>query len=261
VALTPTSDPSSADKLAVRRAAEQDVLVREVDEAVRQDEAGEFFRRYGKAIIALLILALAAFGGWLWWKDHREGQREKGSEEYVQALDQVDAGNAVKAGAALDPVAEKGAPAAKAGARLLEAGLMVAKGDTARATTAFLKIADDDDVPQELRNLAAIKGVSAGFDTMKPETVVARMKPLAKPGNPWFGSAGELLAAAYLKQGKKDLAGQLFAGVAKDEGTPRSLRSRARQMAGQLGYDAVTDVDQVLAEQRSAPATGPAAAQ
>jgi len=261
VALTPTSDPSSADKLAIRRAAEQDVLLREVDEAVRQDEAGEFVRRYGKAIIALLILALAAFGGWLWWRDHREAQKQRVSEEYVQALDQIDAGNAVKANAALDPLAQKGTPAAMAGARLLEAGLMVAKGDTARATTALFKIADDNDVPQELRNLAAIKAVTAGFDTMKPETVIARMKPLAKPGNPWFGSAGELLAAAYLKQGKKDLAGPLFASIAKDEDTPPSLRSRARQMAGQLGYDAVTDVDQVLAEQRRAGASGPAPAQ
>jgi hypothetical protein len=128
---------------------------------------------------------------------------------------------------------------------------MIAKGDTARATTMLFKLADDNDAPQEFRNLAAIRGVAASFDTMKPEDVIARLKPLAKPGNPWFGSAGELVAAAYIKQGKKDLAGSLFAAIAKDEDVPKSLRSRARQMAGQLGYDAVTDVDQVLAEQRS----------
>jgi hypothetical protein len=95
---------------------------------------------------------------------------------------------------------------------------------------------------------------------MTPEAVIARMKPLAKPGNPWFGSAGELLAAAYLKQGKKDLAGPLFAAIAKDESVPRSLRSRTRQMAGQLGYDAVSDVDQVLAEERRPAPGAPAAA-
>jgi hypothetical protein len=93
--------------------------------------------------------------------------------------------------------------------------------------------------------------VATDFDAMKPEDAIARLKPLAVPGNPWFGSAGELVAAAYLKQGKKDLAGPLFASIAKDQTVPRSLRSRARQMAGQLGFDAVTDVDQVLAEQRS----------
>jgi hypothetical protein len=136
--------------------------------------------------------------------------------------------------------------------------LLIAKGDTARATTMLFALADDDDAPQAYRDLAPIRGVSANFDAMKPEDAVARLKPLAKPGNPWFGSAGELLAMAYLKQGKRDLAGPLFAAIATDEDAPKSMRSRTRQMAGMLGYDAVVDVDQVLAEQR-ADNSGPGA--
>jgi hypothetical protein len=247
VALTPSSDPD-ADKLAERRAAEQDVLLREVDEAVRKDEAAEFARRHGVMIAVVLVLALAAFGGWLWWKDHRESELEKGSERFVQALDQLEAGRTKQADAALDKIAQDGTPAAAAGAKLLQAGEMIAKGDNARAATVLFALADDKDAPQAYRDLAAIRGVSASFDTMKPEDAIARLKPLAKPGNPWFGSAGELVAMAYLKQGKKNLAGPLFAAIAKDEDAPRSMRSRARQMAGMLGYDAVVDVDQVLAE-------------
>ena len=77
---------------------------------------------------------------------------------------------------------------------------------------------------------------------MKPEDVVVRLKPLAVPGNPWFGSAGELLGMAYLKQGHKDLAGPLFATIARDKDTPDSLRARIRQMAGLLGFDAIDDI-------------------
>jgi hypothetical protein len=249
VALTPTSDPN-ADKLSVRRAAEQDVLLREVDEAVRQDEAAEFARRHGKSIVALVVLALAAFAAWLWWKDHRESQLEKGSERFVQALDQLEAGRTKLAATELDKIARDGTPAAAAGAKLLLAGQAIAKGDNARAATMLFSLADDKDAPQAYRDLASIRGVATSFDTMKPEAVIARLKPLAKPGNPWFGSAGELVAMAYLKQGKKDLAGPLFAAIAKDEDAPRSMRSRARQMAGVLGFDAVVDVDQVLAEER-----------
>jgi hypothetical protein len=257
VALTPTSDPN-ADKLAVRRAAEQDVLLREVDEAVRQDEAAEFAKRYGKSIVALVVLALAAFAAWLWWKDHREEQLEKGSEQFIQALDQLEAGRTKLAEAGLDKIAEDGTPAAAAGAKLIQAGQAVAKGDNARATTMLFALADDKDAPQAYRDLASIRGVAASFDTMKPDDVIARLKPLAKPGNPWFGSAGELVAMAYLKQGKNDLAGPLFAAIAKDEDAPKSMRSRARQMAGVLGYDAVVDVDQMLAEERI-DKTGPGA--
>jgi len=68
------------------------------------------------------------------------------------------------------------------------------------------------------------------------------------PGNPWFGSAGELVAMAYLRQNKPDLAGPLFAALAKDKTVPDSIRQRARQMAGALGVDAVDDVAALMAQ-------------
>ena len=64
------------------------------------------------------------------------------------------------------------------------------------------------------------------------------MKPLAEPGNPWFGSAGEMTAMAMLKQGKKAEAGRMFAAIAADEQVPSSIRARAVQIAGTLGVDA-----------------------
>ena len=74
---------------------------------------------------------------------------------------------------------------------------------------------------------------------LEPQQVVDRLKPLAVEGAPWFGSAGELVAISYMKMRKPDLAGPLFAAMAKDATVPQSIRSRARQMAGLLGIDAV----------------------
>jgi hypothetical protein len=42
-----------------------------------------------------------------------------------------------------------------------------------------------------------------------------------------------------LKMGKDNLAGPIFAQIAKQDGVPQSLRSRAQQIAGALGVDAV----------------------
>lgn len=248
MALPPTNDPDRNNKLANRKAAEQDMLLREVDEAVRQDQTAQFAQRYGKLIVAGLILALVAFGGWLWWDSHREGQLETGSEELVIALDQLEAGNRDAADEELAALAEDGAPAAAAGATMLRAGILIEQGETAEAAEMLLAVADNDDAPQAYRDLATIRAVAATFDTMEPQAVVDRLKPLATPGTPWFGSAGELLAMAYLKQGNNDLAGPLFASIAKDEDVPQTLRSRTRQMAGMLGYDAVVDADQAIAE-------------
>ena len=90
------------------------------------------------------------------------------------------------------------------------------------------------------------------FDTIPPAEVVERLKPLAVPGNPWFGSAGELVGIAYLKQNKPDLAGPLFSAIAQDESVPESLRARSRQISGLLGVDAIADVDEIVDAQNGA---------
>ena len=79
------------------------------------------------------------------------------------------------------------------------------------------------------------------LDTLPPQQVIDRLKGLAVAGNPWFGSAGEMVAAAYLKQNQPQRAAPIFAAMAKDQSIPESLRARAVQMAGALGVDAVTE--------------------
>lgn len=87
--------------------------------------------------------------------------------------------------------------------------------------------------------MALIRVATAEFDSLPPQKTIDRLKPLAKPGTPWFGSAGEMTAISYMKMGKDDLAGPIFAQIAKQEDLPQSLRSRAQQMAGGLGIDTV----------------------
>ena len=83
----------------------------------------------------------------------------------------------------------------------------------------------------------AIRRPAAEFDTLTPADVVARLRPLAVAGKPWFGSAGEMTGIAYLKMGRTREAGAVFAALAKDEGVPESIRSRSVQLAGVLGVD------------------------
>jgi hypothetical protein len=257
VALTPSRPADPADKKAAREAAQQDVLLREVDEAVRQDEAAQFAQRYGRAILVALVVGLLAFGAWLFWQEHREGQLEEGSEAFVIALDELQAGNIDTADNEFATIAGDGSPAGRAGARLVRAGIAAQKGDAAQAAELYMALAEDADAPQAYRDLAAIRGVAVRYDEMQPQAVIDRLKPLATPGNPWFASAAEMVAMAYLQQGKRDLAGPLFAAVAKDEQAPQSIRSRARQMSGLLGVDAIEDAEETLAE---AGEQGPGAA-
>jgi len=264
VALPPDSEETRANQLAARRAAEQEVLLREVDEAMRKDQLGSAAKRYGWLIGGGLILALAAFGGYLFWQDRREAKLDEASDTLVTTLDKLEAGQVDQAERDLAALAE-GSNATAIAAKMTRAAIALRDNRQPEAVKLFDEIAADGKAPQPYRDLATLRSVAARFEQMEPQQVVDRLKPLATPGNPWFGSAGELVAMAYLKQGKDNLAGPLFAAIAKDEDVPETLRSRTRQMAGLLGYDAVVDVDKTLAQMRqdetAVAAPSPAAAQ
>ena len=80
------------------------------------------------------------------------------------------------------------------------------------------------------------------FDTMKPDEVIARLKPLVEPGKPFYGTAGELTAMAMLAKGDRAGAGRLFAAIAADRQVPQTIRDRAVQIAGSLGIDASASI-------------------
>ena len=67
-------------------------------------------------------------------------------------------------------------------------------------------------MPEPYQQLGLIRATALEFDAIKPEEVIARLQPLAKPGEPWFGAAAELTAMAYLKQGRKDAGGEAVRG-------------------------------------------------
>jgi len=220
-----------------------ETFYREVDEELRRDQLTGFARRYGIALAVGLILILAATGGFLWWQNHKQAQAEQQAETLTAIFDDINAHKTQGVEARLDKLAAEGDDGYRAAALLTKADVALAAGKDAEAVKAFAAIAADEDLAKPYRDAALIRQTAVEFDKMPPDQVIARLKPLAVAGNPWFGSAGEMVAIAYLKQNKPQLAGPLFAAMAKDPNAPRSIRSRAQQMAGSLGIDASQGAD------------------
>jgi hypothetical protein len=228
---------------------EDEILIREIDDAVRQDDALNFAKKYGAAVIGLVVAGLAGLGGYLWWDASRESKLEAQSETIISALDLAGANDFKSASEKVEPLLADGSPAARAAARFIQAGAALEAGNDAKAIEIYAGVVSDEKAPQALRDLALVREVSVSFDQRKPADVIARLKPLAVPGNPLFGSAAELTAMAHLEAGNRREAGALFAAIAKDEAMPETLRSRARQMAGLLGVDAIVDVTKLLKDE------------
>ncbi|MBS0253909.1 MAG: tetratricopeptide repeat protein [Proteobacteria bacterium] len=249
--LRPTRPQSRAEQMAERESAQHDAFLREVDDAVREDQFMGAVRRYARPVGAGIAAGLAVLAGTLAWNSHRTSQTEQRSERLTVALDQIEAGRPADAKGTLTALAGEGGGTA-AVARLLAAGVALKDGKRAEALAAYEAVAADSSAPQPYRDLATVRAVATGFDTMKPDQVISRLKLLAVPGNPWFASAGELTALAQIKAGHKELAGPLLGAIAKDKDAPESARARARQLAGAFGFDAVDDI-------ATSPAGAPAA--
>lgn len=250
MALTPKKPAlTREEQLARRKAAEDDALIREVDDAVRQGDLQSFGKRYGLPIIGGVVLLLVAFGGYLFWENRQDAAREADSETLIAALDNLQAGNNQTAYDNLEALASADRGAASANAKMMRGAILARRGDTAEAIAAFDALAKDSGAPEPLRDLALIRKVAAGFDTMDKAAIVGELTALAQPGEPFFGSAAELVAMAQLERGNRREAGALFAQIAQAEDVPETLRSRARQMAGVLGVDAIADVDALLEQQ------------
>ena len=216
---------------------------REVDEELRRDQLKTTWERYGKLIIVGVILLLAAIAGFLYWQHQRQAQAGKTGEELTAVFDEIAAGKTKGVEPRLDAIAKEGGPGYRASALLTKADLAIVQGKIPAAVAAFGLVAEDGDLPAPYRELALIRQTAAEYDGLQPAVIIQRLQPLAVAGNPWFGSAGEMVALAYLKQQKPADAARIFAAMAKDESIPASIRSRSVQMAGALGVDAVSQAD------------------
>ncbi|MBB4618575.1 tetratricopeptide repeat protein [Sphingomonas abaci] len=218
--------------------ANAEVFMREVDDEVRRDQLTAFWTRWGKLLIAAIVVGLALFAAYLFWQNRQEEAAGVQGEELQAAYDSVAAGDYAKAEAPLKQLAAEGGPSYQALAKYTQADLLLQKNDPKGAAAKFAEVARDDSIAKPFRDLALVRQTAIEFDSLQPQVVVERMRPLAVPGNPWLGSAGEMMAVAQIRMGQTQQAGQLFARIAEDEGVPASLRQRAVQMASAMGVEA-----------------------
>jgi hypothetical protein len=218
----------------------EDAFLREVDEEYRRSQLANLWKRFGGLAIAVVLLGLAALAGWLFWQDQQQKKAGEAGAALTRAIEQLEVGEGARARPVLEAMTRDGPGAYSGLARMVLANDALAGGDKPKARGLYDAVANDASLPQPLRDAALVKAVRVGFDQMRPADVVARLKPLAVPGNAWFGVAGELVAVAHFKDGKPELAKPILIAMVKDKMMSPSLRTRAAQLAIAAGVDIAT---------------------
>lgn len=209
----------------------------EVDEDLRADRAHKLLRRYGGAIIGAAAAVVVAVGGWEAWKWYDARARAQTANAYIAAMRTADAavGEARgQAAAEFTRVAGESGPGYRALALLRAAGLKADAGDLPGAVALWDQVASDSAVDPLLRDLAALQAATRQLDTGDPAQLLARLKPLTAPNNPWRSLALEAQALLALRQGKTDEARDGLKQLSQDPGAPEGVRQRSAALLQRL---------------------------
>jgi len=214
-----------------------EAFLREVDEEVRRDQMIGIWRNYGRLIIGAIIAGVAIFAGVTMWRNYSHGQQEQQALKLQQVYDSMAAGSSPATDKSLDDLVKNGGAGYGALARMLQANKLLQTGNAKGAIARYSDVANDTSVGQPIRDLALIRQTFTEFDTLPPQTIIDRLKPLSTKDSAWLGSAGEMTAMAYLRLNKPNEARTMFKMIAAAEQVPDSIRQRAVQAVDAVGGD------------------------
>lgn len=209
-------------------------IFREIDEELRRDNLVKLWQDYGKYAIALAVGAVLVTGGVVEWRDYQLKQRQAEGVRYDAALELARKGRDAEAADVFAGIAGEASAGRAVLARLEDAALRAKAGDQDKAVALYDALAQDGSVAPAYRDLSRLLAARYSFDKGEPASIIARLKPLTEPDNPWHATALELTAAAQLKAGDKVEALADYKRLADDLNAPQGLRTRAAEMVAVL---------------------------
>lgn len=207
-----------------------DQFIREVDEAVRQDEFKRLWDKFGVYILigaVLIVAGVASYKGWQYWQAR---QAAEAGARFVGALTLDEEGKSQDAADAFKKLAEKGPSGYRVLSRFQLAAAAAASGKTDDAVKMYDQLATDSSVGSVLRPFARVKAASLLVDTASLDEMKARVGALADATSPWRHSARELLGLTAYRTGNSAEAERYFTEALVDPGIPQGVRARAQMI-------------------------------
>jgi hypothetical protein len=209
---------------------DRDSFLREVDEAVRQDQYKKLWDNYGVYALAgllLIVAAVAAYKGWSYWQ---ERQAQEAGAKFSEALTLEGGTDDAKAHDLLASLAAQGPEGYRVLARFQLAAAEAKAGDLDKAVADYDALASDAGADQILQGHAALQAAALRLDKADYAEMDRRLKGLIDSNGAWRFSARELLGLSAYRLNNMREAERQFSALIGDEDTPPNLRERADMM-------------------------------
>jgi hypothetical protein len=209
---------------------DRDSFLREVDEAVRQDQYKKLWDNYGVYALAgllLIVAAVAAYKGWSYWQ---ERQAQEAGAKFSEALTLEGGTDDAKAHDLLASLAAQGPEGYRVLARFQLAAAEAKAGDLDKAVADYDALASDAGADQILQGHAALQAAALRLDKADYAEMDRRLKGLIDSNGAWRFSARELLGLSAYRLNDMREAERQFSALIGDEDTPPNLRERADMM-------------------------------
>lgn len=209
----------------------------EVDEDLRRERAKALWKRYGRYVVAVAVIAILAVGAHTWWRSYEQSQRLEMADRYTAAL----AGAGEDAPAETAARLEEFAGTAEGGYRLIAllraAGFYGEAGEHQAAAEIYGAIAADQSVEALYRDLATILGAgqAARAEGADAAALLEEVAPHTVEGAPWRFVALEVAAGLALQAGEPDRAREFLGTIADNQEASQQSRFRAGEILRAVG--------------------------
>jgi hypothetical protein len=209
----------------------------EIEEDLRRERARKVWEKYGKYIIAVAVLIVAAVAGWRGYEYYRLQQAQAAGARLQEALVLARNGKTVEAEAALSALG-KDAPSGYRVLTQFRLAAEIAKRDPAEAVKVYDALSSDGSVGALLQGLARIRAGYLLVDNSTYQDLAAKIEPLTGAGEPWRHSAREILGLSAWRAKDLTNASKWFEAIVGDAEVPATARQRAELMLQLIAADA-----------------------
>ena len=213
--------------------ANEDSVLREVNEALEEERQWAFFQKNGPALIAGAVLLVAGVAGWQFWTHMQTEAAKKQAIEFRNAVELL-AENPEAGRSALETVAaENGGYGALAALR--RANSYASGGERLKAIEIYREVAAGD-APRRLREFAQLRAALLSLNDGR-DAVMSDLGDLPDAEGPYRYHTKEILGLASLNAKDYESAVSTFETLSLDETAPAGVRDRATEFA-QLAKEA-----------------------